>query len=155
MNVGQSVLEGLKDALNCLGIEVPSRCYVGFDRPPQDCCPELVVWVGNIRTYTADFPEERSLKYGWGYAFDVNVRIGRCYVDMDDDGPLEPEIIEDWTRALYQDAVAVYHGFLNQWSAGNIEELADCTAVVGVDHMGQYREGGCAGHEFIIKVNVI
>lgn len=60
MNVGQSILDSAADALACYDIDVPSRLFVGFDEPPQDCCPELVVWLGNMRLWDGDFPDTRT-----------------------------------------------------------------------------------------------
>lgn len=155
LNVAKSILESAADALRCNGLEVPDRFYVGFDRPPQDCCPELTAWAGNVRTWDGDFPDTRrsgDIKCHIGYAFDVTIRIGRCYLDMDESGqPLDSEIIEDWAGILYADATALYVGWIGQWKAGNVSELSQCD-LVNVGAMSQYHEGGCAGHEFIVTV---
>ena len=154
LNVAKSILDSCADALVCYNLDVPGRRYVGFDRPPQDCCPELVAWVGNLRTWDGDFPDTRStgdLKCVWGYAFDVTIRIGRCYADYSDDGPLDLETLEDFTAPLYSDGTALYMGWLHQWKAGNVSELTACD-LVNVGPMSQYHEGGCAGHEFVITV---
>lgn len=157
MNVGQSILDSAISALECYELDVPARAFVGFDEPPQDCCPELVVWLGNVRLWDGDFPETRlstDLKMHWGYAFDVNVRIGRCYVDINEDGtPMDADILADWNQALYADATALYFGWLHQWSAGLVTELTRCDLVT-IGTLSQYNDGGCAGHQFTITVGM-
>lgn len=157
MNVGQSILDSAVDALECYGLDVPGRAFVGFDEPPQDCCPELVVWLGNMRVWDGDFPETRTttqLLHHWGYAFDATVRIGRCYVDVDDQGnPIDAETLADWNQALYADATALYMGWLHQWNAGNVSELEACD-LMNIGTLTQYNDGGCAGHQFTITVGM-
>jgi hypothetical protein len=157
MNIGQSILESAIAGLECYDLEVPSRAFVGFDEPPQDCCPELVVWLGNVRVWDGDFPETRtstSLLHHWGYAFDCTVRIGRCYVDVDEKGnPIDSGVLADWTQALYADASALYFGWLGQWQAELVSELSRCD-LGDVGPLTQYNEGGCAGHQFTVTIGV-
>lgn len=157
LNVAASILASAADALECNGLSVPPRLYVGFDNPPQDCCPELVAWVTNVRTWDGDFPDVRqsgNLRMSWGYAFDVTLRIGRCYVDVGEDGePLDAATLQDFSAQLYRDASALYMGWLFQWQAGNVTELQACD-LVNVGAMLPYSEGGCAGQEFTITVGV-
>lgn len=156
-NMATSILQSVVDALECNNIEVPARLYVGFDRPPQDCCPELTAWLGNIRTWDADFADARragNLQCYNGYAFDITIRIGRCYVDYDENGPMDTTTISDWTRILNQDASALYFGWISEWRAGNVTELESCD-LVNVGAMIAYHEGGCAGWEFTITVGVL
>lgn len=155
-NVGESILASVVDALECYELDVPPRTYVGFDEPPQDCCPELVVWLGNVRTWDGNFDQRRedNLNLHFGYAFDCTVRIGRCFVDVDDKGqPLDTDTLGDFSQALYADATAIYFGWLGQWQAGNVTELSACE-LVSVGTLTQYNEGGCAGHQFTISVGV-
>lgn len=157
LNVAKSILDSAASALKCNNLDVPSRTFVGFDRPPQDCCPELVAWAGNIRTWDGDFPDLRrqgNLLCGNGWSFDVTIRIGRCFIDYTDQGPMDKESIEDLAQPLYQDAVALYFGWIAQWRAGNVSELTQCD-LVNAGPLSQYHEGGCAGHEFTITVGVL
>lgn len=156
LNIAKSILDSAADALRCNNLEVPDRRFVGFDRPPQDCCPDLVAWLGNIRTWDGQFPDEQrsELICVNAWAFDVTIRIGRCYVDFSDDGPLDGGTIEDFSSWLYKDAAALYFGWIAQWRAGQVTELTACDPV-RVGPMSQYRDGGCAGHEFTITVGVL
>lgn len=157
MNVGQSILDSAVDALECYGLDVPERVFVGFDDPPQDCCPELVVWLGNLRVWDGDFPDSRAttdLRHHWGYAFDATIRIGRCYVDVDEQGnPIDADVLADWNQALYADATALYMGWLGQWIAGNVSELVSCDLITP-GPLTQYNDGGCAGHQFTVTVGM-
>lgn len=157
MNVGNSILAGAVAALECYEIDVPERAFVGFDEPPQDCCPELVCWLGNVRLWDGDFPDTRlttDLKMHFGYAVDCTVRIGRCYIDVDEHGnPIDADTLSDWTSAIYADATALYVGMLHQWQAGAITELSACDLLT-VGALTQYNDGGCAGHQFTITVGV-
>lgn len=157
LNVAKSVLTSAAAALECNNLDVPDRFFVGFDRPPQDCCPELVAWLGNIRTWDGDFPDTRrqgNLLCGNGYSFDITIRIGRCFIDYTNQGPMDAGDIEDLSSPLYRDAVALYFGWIAQWRAGNVSELTQCD-LVNAGPMTQYHEGGCAGHEFTITVGVL
>lgn len=154
-NVGASIVDSIADSLQCNGLSVPERLFVGFDSPPQDCCPELVGWIGNVRPWDLDFPESRQsgrLLCANAYAFDVSIRIGRCYVDSADGGqPINHATLQDWGQELYHDLTAIYVGWINQWRGGQVEELNDYELVT-VGNCTQYHSGGCAGHEFTITV---
>jgi len=158
LKVGESILDAIVASLRCANIEVPDRRFVGFSRPPQDCCPELVAWIGNIRPWDGNFPEglvEGRLLCFNSIAFDVTIRIGRCYIDSADDGlGVEPKLLADWAKWLYRDASAIYIGFISQWRAGNVSELSACEPMT-VGNLTQYNEGGCAGHEFTVTVGIL
>lgn len=156
--VGQSILDGVIASMRCKDISVPDRSFVGFSRPPQDCCPELVAWITNIRTWDGNFPEglrEGRLLCFNSYAFDVTIRIGRCYVDSASDGSgIDHGTLSDWASELYKDAGAIYIGFIQQWRAGEVSELSSCEPLA-VGNMTSYNEGGCAGWEFTITTGIL
>lgn len=158
LKVAQSILDGVQQALRCRGIDVPSRSFVGFDRPPQDCCPELVAWLGNVRVWDGNFPEslrENRLLCFNSYAFDVTIRIGRCFVDVDEKGnALDTQTLEDWSAELYRDAGAIYMGFINEWRNGQVTELSRCEPL-SLSNMTAYNEGGCAGWEFTVTAGIL
>lgn len=154
MNVGQSILDSAVDALECYELDVPDRLFVGFDEPPQDCCPELICWLGDVRTWDGNLTGNGNLQQHIGYQFDCTIRIGRCYVDVDEKGePIDSAILADWNQLLYADMTALYIGWVGQWQAGNVTELSNCD-VVSLGTMTQYNEGGCAGSQFTITVGV-
>lgn len=157
INVGTSILESTVDALQCYGLTVPSRVYVGFDRPPQDCCPELTGWLSNVRMWNGQFPDANqvsSIPCVWGYSFDFTIRIGRCYWDLDEKGhTLTNEEMQSKNGEMYSDASALYMGWLAQWRAGNVSELSQCDLIT-TGTMQPYRQGDCAGWEFTVTVGV-
>jgi len=156
-NVGNSILDSLVNALNCNGLDVPDRRFVGFEEPPQDCCPDLVLWISNIRPWDGDFPDTRNngrLLCTNAYAFDVTVRIGRCYLDYLEDGAMPEQDIEDQSKIMYADATALYMGWVAQWRSGNVTELNNYEAVT-VGTLTSYTEGACGGWQFTITVSTI
>lgn len=157
INTATSILESAVDALQCYGLDVPTRLYVGFDRPPQDCCPELTGWVNNIRQWNGEFPDTNQVNpmiCVWGYSFDFTMRIGRCYWDLDENGKtLTNEQLQTKNGEMYSDATALYMGWLHQWKAGNVNELSSCDLLT-IGNMQPYRQGDCAGWEVTITVGV-
>src|SRR5688572_9844132 len=87
--VGHVVLESLADVIASYGMDVPPRTFLGFENPPEDCCPDLVAWITNVRLWDGEFPDGRNTTNlttcAIGWAVDVNVRLGRCYIDFDKD----------------------------------------------------------------------
>jgi hypothetical protein len=116
-----------------------------------------VLWIDNIRTWDGDFPDSRSntrLLCTNAYAFDATIRIGRCYIDFLETGPMPQDEIQDQAAELYKDATALYMGWVAQWRAGNVDELNDYEAVT-VGSLTAYNQGGCAGWEFTVTVGTI
>lgn len=158
IRIGTSILDSVAAALVCANIEVPERKFVGFDDPPQDCCPELVAWIGNVRPWDGNFPdsmrEGRFLCFN-SWAFDVSIRIGRCYVDSDENGEgLAESVLQDWATILYNDMQAIYMGWVWQWKNNAVSELSSCEPMI-VGPLTTYNEGGCAGSQFTITVGAL
>ena len=163
VNVAKSVLDSVDKSLFLASRDSPSRQFVGFARPPQDCCPDLVAWLGNIRPYDGNgmnsgLREDRLLCHN-AWAFDITIRLGRCYIDFDDDGgPLDGQTIEDFSNELYRDAQVIYVNWVNQWRNGSGvcdgDEFDACDPL-GIGPLIEYKEGGCAGWEFTITVGVM
>lgn len=157
-NVGESILESVVTTLRECNIDVPARRYVGFCEPPQDCCPDLVVWPSAIR------PDDSTLGNGLtrGYfvcnnlwSVDYNIRIGHCYVDTDSDGRnLSADELNTLSREMHERWYAVYIKWLCQASNGGISEIAQCDHIFATESRC-YAEGGCAGFEFTITVPLI
>jgi len=163
VNVTKSILNSIVAVMEDKSRDVPARTFVGFDRPAEDYCPDLVAWMNNVRPYDGNgmesgLVEGRLLCFN-AWAFDVTIRLGRCYIDFDaDGGPLDGRTIEDWSNELYRDAQVVYIGWVNQWRTGTGacagEELESCDPM-NVGPLINFKEGGCAGWEFTITVGVL
>lgn len=157
--VARSILDGVAAALDACGLDIPPCDFVGFSRPAETSCPDLVAWVTNIRawdgnTMDSGLQEGRLLCFN-AYAFDVTIRLGQCFVDFDDNGNnLPPEIQEDFSSTMYRYAQAMYIGFVAQWRAGNISSLGNCDPIT-VSSLIDYKEGGCGGWEYTVTVGVM
>lgn len=89
------------------------------------------------------------------FAFDVTIRLGRCYIDFAADGStIDHSLVEEWSNELYYDAYVMYVQWIGLWKAGGVYELSTCEPL-SVGPMIAYKEGGCAGWEFTISVGVI
>jgi hypothetical protein len=155
-NVLQSTLDALVVRLTDCGLAVPARRFVGFSEPPQDCCPDLVIWGDNIG------PDDLSLGQGMtkGYftcnnswSMDVHIRIGLCFVDVDaDSNPLSASETAALSAAMYQYWHCLYMQFVcEQASNPTITELSECDGFT-VQPSTSYASGGCGGFEFVMRV---
>mgnify|MGYP001557842829 CR=1 FL=1 len=155
LKFGNTVKDSLVSLLEECQQEVPDRVVLAFNRPPQDCCPELAVWVDNMRPW--DGVPFEGLQFGHLQCFnlwavDVGVRIGRCYVDIDGSGnPIDPQSIEDLARPIYRDGNILYVGWVAKFRAKEICQICPCD-IGTVSNLISYNEGGCAGWEFIVTV---
>lgn len=157
--VARAVIDSISDALTYHNLDVPERRFVGFSRPAEDACPDLVAWVSNIRPWDQNFPDGRANttlnNFFNGWAFDVNVRLGVCVIDFDGNGqPLDGELLEEWSSTLYHYAHTMYVDWVHRWRAGQVNELSECD-YVDVGACTDYKEGGCGGWEFRITVGVL
>lgn len=158
-NVARSILDGVSSALDDCGLDVPPCDFVGFSRPAETSCPDLVAWVTNIRpwddnTMDGGLVEGRLLCFN-AYAFDVTIRLGQCFVDFDENGNnLPPDMQEDFSSALYRYAHVMYIGFVAKWKAGKVSALDRCDPL-SISPMIDYKEGGCGGWEYTVTVGVM
>lgn len=155
---GKSVLDSIVHVLESCDRPAPDCEFLGFDRPPEAYCG-LVGWIGNIRVWDG-LTMDNGLREGRilcnvGYAFDVTIRLGRCYVDFDATGNnIPPEEVESLSSGLYEDAYIMYVQWIGLWKAGGVTELDNCDPV-SVSVMTPYNEGACAGWEFSISIGVM
>lgn len=159
VKVAKSILNSVADALAQCNSDVPDCEFVGFARPVEDHCPDLVAWLNNVRPWDGNSMDS-GLREGYllcfnAYAFDVTIRLGRCYIDFGDDGnTLDKATIEDWSNSLYRDGQIMYIGWVSRFKAGQVTELGDCDPI-SIGPLIDYKEGGCAGWEFTITVGVM
>jgi hypothetical protein len=154
-NVLQSTLDSVVASLTECGLPVPARRYVAFCDPPQDCCPDLVVWADNIT------PDDMGLGQGLtrGYftctntwSMIIHVRIGLCYVDFSAEGdPLSADVLSGMSREMNRYWQCFYMRFGCAALNGGISELDDCSKF-GISPSTCYATGGCAGFEFTLNV---
>ncbi len=157
-NVGASILESIVTALTDCNLAVPERRFVAFCEPPQDCCPDLVVWPTAIRP--DDLIQGQGLTRGFFlcnnmWTIDYKVRLGLCYVDTDaQNKPLPPATLDGMSAELHQYWWCVYMNWACRAKNGLISELGQCDKF-GVSEAECYAEGGCAGFEFTVTFPLI
>jgi hypothetical protein len=157
--VGKSILDSLSDTLDKCSLEVPPCSFLGFERPPEINCPDLVAWISNIRPWDGNSVDsgltDNRLKCFNLWAFDVTIRLGLCYIDFDEDGSNRPpDEQEDLSSIIYQYAHTMYIGWVAQWRSGLVTELTACDPIT-ISSLTSFKEGGCGGWEFTISVGLI
>lgn len=157
-NIARSILESLVTSLSSDGIKVPQRAYVGFSNPPEDCCPDLVVWASSPRVsdsagFDGGFRENQLMCTGIWYA-DFNVRLGDCYVDTIDGQPLDTRTLSDMAKDKYRVAHALTRWVCRIRSEGVIPELQTLDSNVKVSALTDYNQGGCAGWQLTITATL-
>lgn len=158
--LAQTALDGIVGAIAKAGLTPIKRAYVGVGPvPAEDCCPDIVVWVSNIRLWDGNAPdtltEGRILEH-FGIAFDINARIGDCFWELTGGTatkkpvPETPKRISAMSNPIHQYGTAAYLGAVN--ALGN---LPACNVSVHPQPANPYQDGGCAGFIFTIGVSVV
>lgn len=150
------MLDGIVGAIAKGGLTKIDRAYVGVGPvPAEDCCPDIVVWVSNIRLWDGSAPdtltEGRILEH-FGIAFDLNARIGDCFWELD------PKTNQPFPKAKINKLSAPINSYGSAAFLGAVQalgELPACNVDVHPGSANPYQEGGCAGFTFTIGVSVI
>lgn len=154
--LGNQLLTGITQAFATRGLDAVNAHLAMGPIPAEDCCPDLVVWVSNIRIWDASSPDnlqENRLLMHFGLAFDLNVRIGLCYIESDDDGgPVDPVQLQAWTETINRYGHAAYVGGLQALLS---HEDNGCDVDLRPNPMDPYNSGGCAGYTYTVSVSVI
>jgi hypothetical protein len=140
--------------INNAGLSVPTENGVVMVRPAEDCCPDLKLWVDNIRPFDIAFPntlnENRILTH-FAIAFDLNVRFGMCYIESDEDGEaMDIKTLVDWTTQIEAYINPVYTFPIFEIARGCVEEFGVVGQTFLPSNMTGYNLGGCAGFEYLI-----
>lgn len=154
---GQAVLDSLEQVLLECEQDVPDRRILAFQEPPEDCCPDLAVWVDNMRPW--DGTPFEGLTFGHltacnnMWAADVNVRIGRCYIDVDPQTsqPLPPDQVKELSAQIYRDGNILYTGWVNKMRNNEVCNITRYSLNT-VSALLSYNDGGCAGWRFTVTV---
>lgn len=155
--LAQVALDGIVGAIAGAGLTQIKRAYVGVGPvPAEDCCPDIVVWISNIRLWDGVAPdtltENRVLEHGWGVAFNINARIGDCFWELVP-GTTRPEPAANITQMSESINAYGFAGFLGAVQA--LSALDTCNASVHPQNADPFQDGGCAGFIFTIGVGVI
>jgi hypothetical protein len=155
--LAQTALDGIVGAIaGQPRLKKIDRAYVGIGPvPAEDCCPDIVVWVSNIRLWDGAAPDtliEGRVLTHWGIAFDINARVGDCFWELDPktNVPYPANKITEMAGPINAYGTAAYLGAitaLGQYDACNVD--------VHPQPANPYQDGGCAGFLFTIGVSVI
>ena len=151
------VVAAITNGLENASLAPISRTYVGRGpTPSEDCCPDIVVWVSNLRIYDQASPDtlqENRVLAHVGLAFDVNVRLGLCFFEVGSDMKvIDSTEITELSKEINSYAHIVYTSAITGLMADedvrrNADSITPTTAF-------DYQEGGCAGIQFAITVGV-
>lgn len=155
--LGEIALNTLVETLIECEQDVPDRRTVSFTESPEDCCPDLNVYVDNFRAW--DGSPFDGLQFGHltgcnnMWAVDIGVRIGRCYIDVDPStlNPLPADDLADLSRQIYRDGNILYVGWVDKLRNNLICNIPRYT-LGALSNLIGYNEGGCAGWRFTITL---
>lgn len=157
-DLAETLLQGMEAAISTAGLSAISRSHQSVGPiPAEDCCPDLVVWLSNIRIYDAASPDtlnENRVLIHYGLAFDINVRIGLCFLESIDNGdPMPTGDIHDQSVQINQYALAAYVGGLQ--SVMDYRDIVECDLNIRPNPADPYNSGGCAGFTWTITFSLI
>lgn len=156
--LAERYLKLIKDSINNADLTVPAENGVVMVRPAEDCCPDLKLWVDNIRSFDIAFPnslQENRLLIHFGVAFDLFVRFGHCYIESDDKGgATDIGILQDWTSKINAYINPIYTIPLSEIARGCVEEFGECGQTFLPSNLNGYNLGGCAGYEYLITIGL-
>lgn len=159
-SVSKTLIEGISVGYKSANLKIPTIRYLGMGPVPAEyCCPDLVVWVTNVRPWDSASPDtlvENRILIHWGLAFDLNVRIGECYLEMTDKGGTkESADITEQTKVLNKYGIVTYESAINSLMATGACGASDCNMSVTPLPMSPYNEGGCAGWNMVFTVAIL
>lgn len=154
--LAQVALDGITGAIAGASLPAIKRAYVGVGPvPAEDCCPDIVVWVSNIRLWDSNAPDtlgENRVMIHWGIAFDINARVGDCFWELDPttNKPFPAEEISKLSGPINKYGTAAYLGAISA-----LGQLDACNVDVHPQPANPYQDGGCGGFIFTIGVSVV
>ena len=151
-------LDAIEAGIADAGLAPITRTYQGMGPvPAEDCCPDLVVWGSNIALYDFAVPntlQENRILSHVGISFDLNVRIGLCFWETDQEGNLNsPAQIDVDSKAIHRYVTIAYtHSITalltNEVMQARADSITPGTAI-------PFQSGGCAGFEWAHTISVV
>lgn len=152
------VLQGVKDAIAAAGLKAFPRAYIGIGPiPSQDCCPDLVVWISNIRLNDSNVPDtlrENRLLGLFGVAFNVNVRVGECFFEITGTES-KPELVASNKITKMASLINQYGYAAFMGAIRTLLDLDECGLSVTPYNSDPYQMGLCAGFQFSFAVSLV
>lgn len=157
--IADAVLQGMVNAISSCGLEPITRAYVGFGpTPSEDCCPDLVVWATNYRLYDQSAPDtliEAGILQHFGLAFDLSIRLGLPFFEMDGDKLTSTENIRVMSGRLNEyGRVAYLSSALTANQHSDIQPIENITFVAPTP-ASEFQSGGCAGFQWSITFGLL
>lgn len=157
-NVGQSIIDSIAQHVSEHGIDPPDKRWVGFSNPPEQCCPDLVVWADNLRLWDGTSFDsglrDNRLMCTARMAVDYTIRFGLCYFDIDPEGQLvNTDQLSSWAADLNHIGYALL-SWVRAIRSGVIAELQPNDADVKPSPITSYNMGGCAGWQVTLTVGL-
>lgn len=151
-DIGQATLDAVVAAYAAEGIALPSRQYVAVGSPVDDC-EQLVVWLGAVGNGLPAGPVSAPERAGMARFVQVNARISRCVVTVDDNGlgPTSAQI-EASSEDIATDLWVLPQGLIAQHAAGTW--LDQCQDIVMGTCVPFDWSGGVGGVELAMSVQV-
>ncbi len=155
--LSNAFLQVCEDALDTTVGGVPEVSYVYPVRPPVDCCPALVVWMGGLSEETTSpiSPPAASghrASYGRLNLVTLTVWALRCAPPTNDDGSISLSEIALVAQEVQQDGWALYNGIYKAVNDGTFLDIcSDChfDRAVPVEEAG-----GCCGWQMTIRAEL-
>lgn len=157
--VAETVLRGIEAAIGEAGLAKINRAYIGLGPTPvEDCCPDLVVWVSNIRLWDSNPPDtliENEILTHFGVAFNINVRVGECFWELVQKGdkefvPAPPQEITNMSKIINRYGMASFLGAIKV-----LMDLEQCGLSVTPYSSDPFQDGGCGGYNFVFAVGLV
>jgi hypothetical protein len=154
--LANTALDGITAAIAENNLPKIKRSYVGVGPiPAEDCCPDLVAWITNIRLWDQASPDtliENRVLVHFGLAFNINIRIGDCFWELDPKtmNPYPPDEITKMSDRINQYGVTAYLAAITA-----LHDLGACNLGVHPLSADPYQDGGCGGFTFAIGVSLI
>lgn len=161
-DVLQAILDHVCDCLSNTPLGSPSRCYLSFTRPPDDCCDYLAIWFSNIYP-TRTFPEiyEGVDNCGdVGRFMEVKLKLRRGCWPVLKDNPVSPfppsEEIQAAAEDLTIDANVLWCCLANGFTTGAawLDGDSGCLDTRLDSLVPDQPEGGCSGMTATILVEL-
>lgn len=142
----------------------PEFCFTYHNEPPADCCDYVSVWAERLRPSNG-FADGQYvtggrlvMRCGLATIADLNIRLMRpCFpvlIDNPRDPFPEPDVMQQASELLDQDAWIMNCCFQQMVTEGLLEAVGECLEVGIGDMVPIGPQGGCAGWNWDISVEM-
>lgn len=149
--MADQLLDHARDALNQEGVGgEPDHSYVSHGEPAVDC-EQLTVHLGDLSPRATVTGSERCAIVPLAR---FCIQLWRCVTAVDGNGPPSAEVLDAEARALLIDAAALWKHLTRQWREGTLLDGVSCREVTWSGLTPLPPQGGLAGWELCLTVQV-